>query len=107
MKNLLSQVIQTPDQQKFLYNLLGFDYVVEYKLGIENRAANTLSRHGDNDSSDTLVQGFLLAISRRVSTFLVDLPKEVSQNVKYKEWFDSMIGKLGEGDVHMTNGLVF
>lgn len=43
LKNLLSQVIQTPEQQAFLYKLLGFDYVIEYKPGVERKVANVLS----------------------------------------------------------------
>lgn len=44
LKNLLSQVIQTPERHTFLYKLLGFDYVTEYKLGVENKVTDALSR---------------------------------------------------------------
>lgn len=44
LKNLLSQVIQTPEQQTFLCKLLGFQYVIEYKPGKDNVVADSLSR---------------------------------------------------------------
>lgn len=44
LKNLLSQVIQTLEQQIFLYKLLGFDYTIEYKSRSENKSVDVLSR---------------------------------------------------------------
>lgn len=38
LKNLLTKVIQTPQQQKFLQKLCGFDFNIIYKLGKQNRA---------------------------------------------------------------------
>lgn len=36
--------LATPFQQKWLSKLDGFDYVVEYKRGFDNRAVDALSR---------------------------------------------------------------
>lgn len=41
---MLSQTIQTPSQQKWLYKLLGFDYEISYKPGRSNLVADALSR---------------------------------------------------------------
>lgn len=44
LKHLTDLSIQTPDQQKWLCNLLGFDFHIEYKLRKENIATDGLSR---------------------------------------------------------------
>lgn len=44
LKELLTQVIQTPEQQRFLRKLMGFHFIVEYKPGKDNIAADSLSR---------------------------------------------------------------
>lgn len=38
----------TPKQQKWVANLLGYDYEIQYCLGHENSAAHALSRKSDN-----------------------------------------------------------
>lgn len=44
LKGLLSQVIQTPAQHKWLTKLLGFDYEIIYTPGKSNVVADALSR---------------------------------------------------------------
>ena len=44
LKHLLDNKVTTPFQQKWLSKLAGLDYTVEYKKGMENRAADALSR---------------------------------------------------------------
>ena len=47
LKYLLYQRIGTPFQQKWLSELLGYAFVVEYKKGSENVVANALFRRGE------------------------------------------------------------
>ncbi|MCH97367.1 retrotransposon protein, partial [Trifolium medium] len=44
LKELLTQVIQTPEQQYYLSKLLGFHYDIQYKSGATNVVADALSR---------------------------------------------------------------
>lgn len=44
LKHIMEQKITTHIQQKWLYKLLGFDYIIAYKKGKENLAAGALSR---------------------------------------------------------------
>lgn len=44
LKFLLEQHLTTPLQHTWLVKLLGYDYEISYKKGVENRAANALSR---------------------------------------------------------------
>ncbi|WVY94257.1 hypothetical protein V8G54_033345 [Vigna mungo] len=44
LKELLTQVIQTPEQQYYVTKLLGYDYEIQYKPGKLNVVADSLSR---------------------------------------------------------------
>lgn len=50
LKHFLQQRVTSPDQQCWLAKLLGYQFEVKYKPGLENKAADALSRcHGDVD----------------------------------------------------------
>lgn len=44
LKNLMQQVIQTPEQQYYLAKLLGYNYEIVYKPGKNNAAADAYLR---------------------------------------------------------------
>lgn len=51
LKELMNQVVQTPDQHYYLSKLLGYDYEIKYKPGKDNKVSNALSRlHFSPDS---------------------------------------------------------
>jgi hypothetical protein len=51
LKFLLEQKIGTPMQQRWVSKLLGYDFVVEYKKGQDNKVADALSRRNEEDDS--------------------------------------------------------
>ena len=44
LRSLTNQTIQTPEQQKWLTKLVGFDFHIVYRPGKQNAAADALSR---------------------------------------------------------------
>ncbi|KAH7518588.1 hypothetical protein FEM48_Zijuj09G0187300 [Ziziphus jujuba var. spinosa] len=51
LRELLTQVIQTPEQQQFLRKLMGYQFSIEYKAGKENSATDALSRCHDTNEA--------------------------------------------------------
>jgi hypothetical protein len=54
LKELLSQVIQTPEQHIYLAKLMGYDYTIQFKSGKSNVVADALSRRSDTPSGTIL-----------------------------------------------------
>ncbi|KAJ0430223.1 putative nucleotidyltransferase, Ribonuclease H [Helianthus annuus] len=69
LRNLQDQVIQTPEQHKWLGKLLGFDFEIIYRPGKHNTAADALSR---------VSAATLFALSSRAVSF-IDQLKEANQ----------------------------
>jgi len=51
LKYLWEQRVGTPAQQKWVSKLLGYDFMVEYKRGRENKAGDALSGVSNNDTN--------------------------------------------------------
>ena len=51
LKELLTQVIQTPEQHTYLARLMGYDYQIIHRSGALNQAADALSRIPDHTPS--------------------------------------------------------
>lgn len=49
LKKLLPQVVKTLDQQLYVRKLMGYEFQIEYKKGITNRAVNALSRRDESE----------------------------------------------------------
>ena len=69
LKYLLTQVVQTPEQQYFLRKLLGYQFVIKYKSSIENLAVDSLSRMYE-ETIFTARNQFFLAVSSPNFDFL-------------------------------------
>ncbi|PNY15662.1 retrotransposon-related protein [Trifolium pratense] len=55
LKHILLQKVTSPDQQGWLAKLLGYQFEVKYKPGLENKAADALSRCYDEAEFNTLL----------------------------------------------------
>ena len=74
LKFLWEQRITTYAQRKWLPKLMGYDFQVEYRKGIENQVANALSRKEENAEFAT--------ISTPVPRWLNTIMEEVQTNPK-------------------------
>ncbi|KAL0542645.1 hypothetical protein IC582_008834 [Cucumis melo] len=92
LKFLLDQRIIQPQYQKWIAKLLGYSFEVVYKPGVENRAADALSRKPEE------VQLFGLSIP--VTVDLDVIKREVSQDSKYKE----IVRQLEHGEELQVDG---
>ncbi|KAI4313482.1 hypothetical protein L6164_026461 [Bauhinia variegata] len=78
LKELMSQVIQTPEQQVYLSKLLGYDYSIQYKVGKSNLVADALSRISEPNES----QYFILSMPN--FTFLDALRKALRDSPEFQ-----------------------
>ncbi|KAM0019502.1 putative nucleotidyltransferase, Ribonuclease H [Helianthus debilis subsp. tardiflorus] len=81
LRNLCDQVIQTPDQQKWLGKLLGYDFEVIYRPGKHNTAADAISR---------VHAASLLAMSTQEFTFLPTLRAAITSNADFQKLFQQL-----------------
>jgi hypothetical protein len=54
LKYLLEQRVGTPTRQKWLSKLIGYDFVIEFRVRKENLIADVLSRQEDTTEKGTL-----------------------------------------------------
>ncbi|XP_062099393.1 transposon Ty3-I Gag-Pol polyprotein isoform X1 [Humulus lupulus] len=103
LKELLTQVIQTPEQQHFLRKLIGFSFSIEYKAGKTNSAADALSRRHDGASS------FLTAaISSACFDFLDELRRENTTCQELRHIHNQLAeGTLTAADYSVREGLLY
>lgn len=77
LKNLMSQVIQTLEQQTYLSKLLGYDYTIQYKAGSSNVVVDALSR------ITTLATSHLFTLSLPNFIFLDQLCRSLHSDTSY------------------------
>jgi hypothetical protein len=79
LKELMSQIIQTPEQQLYLSRLIGYDYTIQYRSGKTNVVADALSRVPEFITSD------LLMLTVPSFSFLKSLKQELSHHPEFKD----------------------
>ncbi|MCI01291.1 Ty-3/Gypsy retrotransposon polyprotein, partial [Trifolium medium] len=78
LRELLTQVIQTPEQQHYLAKLLGYHYEIQYKPGNTNVVADALSR------SITAEEPGSYSLSVPHCSFLESLKQELASNSEFQ-----------------------
>lgn len=100
LKFLLEQRLNTPMQHKGLSKLLGLNYTVEYKRGVENKAADALSRREGQNGKDLLKEANVMVLSELIPQWM----HEVHNSYINDNWITSLKKKLesakGEGNKH-------
>lgn len=100
LKHFLQQRISSPDQQCWLAKLLGYQFEVKYKPGLENRAADSLSRCYDEIEMNTIVSVPLWADKQKLldelanDPYVQKLTEEVQQAPDKKPGFEVKQGVL-------------
>ncbi|GJX62542.1 reverse transcriptase [Tanacetum coccineum] len=87
LKYLLDQIMSTPTQLKWLPKLMGFDYAIQYKKGVENVTADALSILQSSGELFNMVS----------STFTTDIYKRIVDTWKIDEKLQKVIAKLQQG----------
>lgn len=103
IKELSSQVVHTPAQQRFIIKLLGYDFSIEYKPGSTNTVADALSRTQQEKKSEQIL--LLTTIS---DPLLEDLRLETNQHPELQallQKINSNSEGLSKFSIH--DGLIF
>jgi hypothetical protein len=85
LKELLTQVIQTPEQQFYLTKLLGYHYEIQYKPGSTNVVADALSRSIEPSDAS------FLALSMPQFVFLEELKQDLLVNDEFLVLRDQLV----------------
>ncbi|XP_022007185.1 uncharacterized protein LOC110906345 [Helianthus annuus] len=98
LKNLQHQVIQTPEQQKWLGKLLGFDFDILYRPGKLNTAADALSRMPDSQ---------LLALSSQEPSLLKDIHRANLSDSEAQTIIHQLTNAPSSAPFQLRDGLLF
>ncbi|WKA11764.1 hypothetical protein VitviT2T_029233 [Vitis vinifera] len=100
---LLEQKMGTPLQQQWITKLLGYEFVVEYKQGKENKVADALSRKMEDQK-----EGKLYAITAPANTWLEQLRTSYAIDPKLQQIIKNLEqGSLASQNYKQRDGLLF
>lgn len=102
LKDLMSQVIQTPEQQYYLTKLLGYDYKIAYKPGATNVVADALSRiESGRDST-------LFILTYPYFDFMTQLRQSLHSSPDFQAMRDSILrDPIAYPDYRIQDDLIF
>jgi RNase H-like domain found in reverse transcriptase/Reverse transcriptase (RNA-dependent DNA polymerase)/Integrase zinc binding domain len=90
LKNLLEQKIHTTLQHRGLSKLLGLNYTIEYKKGVENKVADALSRVEGQNGDFLVFRGQLFAFSELTPQWVYDIINSYTND----PWIQTLHSKL-------------
>jgi transposase InsO family protein len=99
LKHLLEQKIHTALQHRGLSKLLGLDYTIEYKRGVDNVVADALSRRDNSSSAPVLAE--LQIISEIIPQWVQDIKLSYTDD----PWIADLLQKLhpvASSENHLT-----
>jgi hypothetical protein len=99
LRYLLEQTIMTEAQHKWLVKLMGYNFTIEYKKGLENSATDSLSRKEQ--------QGLAMALSSTVPNWVEPIKEEISCEKELQE----LVARIQQGEAvgpwSLKSGLIF
>ncbi|WVZ24535.1 hypothetical protein V8G54_003079 [Vigna mungo] len=98
IKELLSQTVLTPEQQSYLFKLLGYDFEIQYRPGKSNTAVDALSQV-ESPHLDTFL---VLSVPRL--DFLNDLKQSLSSNSDFTAMRDNILAKPSDFPLYSVHG---
>jgi hypothetical protein len=93
LKHLLEQRLTHTLQHKSLCKLLGLDYTIQYKRGVENRAADSLSRVLHEPAAGTI-----MAVTELIPQWVEELKDSYSGDA----WAAEILAKSQAGQARPT-----
>ncbi|KAJ3686553.1 hypothetical protein LUZ61_015717 [Rhynchospora tenuis] len=93
LKHLLEQRVNHAMQHKGLCKLMGLDYKIEYKKGVENKVADALSRRASTDKLLSLCSGEISAVTELIPSWVDEIKLSYTEDV----WMGEMLKKWHEG----------
>ncbi|KDP33197.1 hypothetical protein JCGZ_12719 [Jatropha curcas] len=103
LKHLWNQKITFAAQQNWLFKLMGFDFVIQYKGGNENTVADALSRREEQGKEE----GSLLAISCLIPNWIEAIKEETNSLAKLKEKVRQVCDGEALGPWEYRDGILF
>ncbi|KAA8542515.1 hypothetical protein F0562_023667 [Nyssa sinensis] len=107
LKYLWEQRITTTAQQRWLYKLMGFDFVIEYKKGKENIVADALSRREDTKKVTERNKGEFAAITQVIPNWVEAIKEEVKSNSNLQMLVQHIMDGEAVGPWEFKDGVIF